>query len=314
MQLYSIDEAFPAELVRSFEGLPCRTRSKTCGMRLEALRAGVLSSIRVEGRATCVVEYLPPNGGIWSINGMFDEPLHVVVSPSSSHTVEKNKDSFVSVWRGALKVDAGTTCHIKLECPDAPSTTVGQHRTNYCTIEVRDVSIGFRAAGTSLGSQIAALFDDSAALSAHDAIAVRFKDPSSPRLYVSKFVLQLRSPVFKAELDGPYQEAHAQEICFDDFPPAAVRCFLEMLHKDAYSGPRLSIEELIAVYALGDKYDVLFVQDAVKNELEDRELVPKERRMAFAALRRYRATALEPLLVKKIRCLDHHALAQVVCG
>jgi len=314
MSLYRIDEAFPADLVNSFQGLPCRTRSKTCGMRLNSPRAGILTEVRIEGRATCVVEYLPPNGGIWTINGMFDEPLHIVVSPASLHTLQTDKESFVSTWKGSLQVDVGTTCHIKFEAPDAPTTTVGLHRTNYCTIEVRDVSVKFVPAATSLGSQIAALFDDCSALSAQDVVAVRLGLCGADRLHVSKFVLQLRSPVFKAELDGPFKEAQRQEICFDDWPPAAVRCFMEMLHKDAYTGPRLSAADSIAVYALGDKYDVPFVQDAMRNEIEDGELEPRDLHGAFCALQKYRVAALQPSLVKKLRWLGHTEVCNIICS
>lgn len=314
MALYRIDEAFPADLVKSFSGLPCRTRSKTCGMRLNCLRAGILTEVRIDGRATCVVEYLPPNGGVWTINGMFDEPLHIMVTPPVPHSVNTDKESFVSTWKGSLQVEAAATCHIKFEAPDAPSTTVGHHRMNYCTIEVRDVSVKFVPVATSLSSQLAVLFDNVAALSAQDTVVVRFKDASAPRLHVSKFILQLRSPVFKAELDSPFREAASLELSFDDFPPASVRCFMEMLHKDEYTGPLLGVEDAIAVFALGDKYDVLFVQDAVKNELEERELGPEELQGAFVAAHRYRVSALQPIFVKKLRWLDHEEMCTIICA
>merc|ERR1712048_365284 len=100
----------------------------------------------------------------------------------------------------------------------------------------------------------------------------------------------------------------SRELSFDDFPPMAVRCFLEMLHADEYTGEELNAEDIVALFALGDKYDVSFVQEYVVNELSTRCLSPEELRIAFIAAGRHRAVALRTMLVKRLRWLPEDEL------
>jgi len=177
-----------------------------------------------------------------------------------------------------------------------------------CHIEVRDISLKMRAVATTLTSQLAALFNNEAALPVGDAVTVRFADRKQAPLTVSKFVLQLRSPVFRAEFSSKFREVELQELSFDDFPPDAVTCFLEMLHADEYTGEDLSAEDLVALFALGDKYDVSIVQEYVMDELSQRSLSPTELRTGFNAASLHRADSLRAMLVKRLRWLPEDEL------
>merc|ERR1712039_28148 len=100
----------------------------------------------------------------------------------------------------------------------------------------------------------------------------------------------------------------SQELTFEDFSQRAVTCFLEMLHADEYSGDQLNAEDTVALFALGDKYDVSLVQEYVMNELSTRCLSPEELRTGFMAASRHRALALRTLLVKRLRWLPEDEL------
>ncbi|CAO2163962.1 unnamed protein product [Urochloa humidicola] len=48
-----------------------------------------------------------------------------------------------------------------------------------------------------------------------------------------KFVLAMRSPVFKAELYGPMREASAKHVTIEDMQPAVFRALLHFIYSDS---------------------------------------------------------------------------------
>lgn len=177
-----------------------------------------------------------------------------------------------------------------------------------CHIEVRDISLKISAVATTLTSQLAALYDNETMLPKGDEVVVRFPENKSPPVHVSKFVLQLRSPVFRAEFSSAFQEVLSQELSFPDFSAPSVKCFLQMLHADRYTGPQLEAGDMVALFALGDKYDVYFVQEYVMNELSTRSLTPAELRSALAAASWHKAAVIRTILVKRLRWLAEDEL------
>jgi len=77
-----------------------------------------------------------------------------------------------------------------------------------------------------------------------------------------------------------------------------------MLHADQYTGTKLCADDIVALFALGDKYDVPFVQEYVMNELSTKSLDLEELRSTFEAATRHQATALRTLLIKRLRWLS----------
>merc|ERR1712083_322965 len=80
------------------------------------------------------------------------------------------------------------------------------------------------------------------------------------------------------------------------------------LHADQYTGEELDAEDIVALFALGDKYDVTLVQEYVMNEMSTRSLSPEELRTGFIAASRHRAIALRTMLVKRLRWLPEDEL------
>lgn len=234
-------------------------------------------------------------------------PVDIVVSPLGNAAVQKDNASLISRWNGTSQVEDGESFVITFTVPEPGTCLPGS-----CHIEVRDINLKMRTVATSLSSQLAALFNDRAMLPPGDAVLVHLADRKVPPLYVSRFVLQLRSPVFRAEFASCFAEAASQELSLDDFSSAAVSCFLEMLHADEYTGTELCVDDIVALFALGDKYDVAFVQEYAMNELSTRSLDPGELRTAFIAAGRHHTTALKKLLVKRLRWLSEDNLCTLL--
>mmetsp|Transcript_76294 Transcript_76294/g.236854 ORF Transcript_76294/g.236854 Transcript_76294/m.236854 type:complete len:338 (-) Transcript_76294:94-1107(-) len=296
MELYSVESSDPPELVRSLSGLPCTVSQSMCSLELMCARAAVLAEIRINA----IAHYVNVAGGRYEPR---HAPVDIAVAPAGDCTVQKDNASCTSRWRGTSTVGNGEGFLITFSIPEPGACLIGS-----CHIEVRDISLKVCAVATTLRGQLAALFDNEELLSSDDTVVVRFADPKASPLRVSKFVLQLRSPVFRAEFSGRFIEGSLQELSFDDFPPLAVRRFLEMLHADEYMGDRLHVEDTVALFALGDKYDVPLVQEYVVNELSARCLSPEELRVAFAAATRHQASVLRALLARRLRWLPEGEL------
>lgn len=296
MSLFSVDSSDPPELARSLSGLPCTVAQPMCSLELTCPRAAVLSEVRI----SAIAHYVNATGNRYEPR---HAPVDIVVAPSGNCTVHKDNTSCTSQWSGASQVCDGERFLITFKIPEPGTCMFGS-----CHIEVRDINLKMRAIATTLTSQLATLFNNEAALPVGDAVVVRFADRRAAPLIVSKFVLQLRSPVFRAEFSSSFREGQLQELSFDDFPRKAVSCFLEMLHADEYTGEELNAEDIVALFALGDKYDVSLVQEYVMNELSTRCLSPEDLRTGFIAASRHRAAALRTMLVKRLRWLPEDEL------
>mmetsp|Transcript_10609 Transcript_10609/g.31157 ORF Transcript_10609/g.31157 Transcript_10609/m.31157 type:complete len:345 (+) Transcript_10609:51-1085(+) len=294
--LCSVLSSDPAELARSLSGLPCTVGQSVCSLELACPRAALLSEVRI----SAVAHYVNLAGGR---NEPRHAPVDIAVAPAGTCTVHRDSATCTSHWHGTSQVGDGEGFLITFAIPEPGTCLIGS-----CHIEVRDVTLKLRAVATTLVGQLSALFNCEALLPPGDAVLVRFAEPKAPPLQVSKFVLQLRSPVFRAAFGGKFREGASQELTFDDFPAAAVASFFEMLHSDAYTGEPLDAEDVIGLYALGDKYDVPFVQEYVINELSTRSLDAEELRIAFTAAARHQAAALRTLLVKRLRWLPEDDL------
>jgi len=267
-----------------------------CSLELKCPRAAVLSEIRI----SAIAYYVNVAGNRYEPRRV---PVDIVVAPSCNCATQKDSALCMSRWSGNSQVGEGEAFFITFTIEERDTCLRGS-----CHIEMRDITLKMKAVATTLGSQLAKLFNNQAMLPPGDAVSVRLADSGAPPLHVSRFVLQLRSPVFRAEFSSDFHEASSRELSFNDFPPAAVTCFLEMLHADEYTGPRLSAEDIVALFALGDKYDVSFVQEYVVNELSTRVFEPEELSVAFVATSRHHACALRTMLVKRLRWLPEEEL------
>jgi hypothetical protein len=80
--------------------------------------------------------------------------------------------------------------------------------------------------------------------------------PEKFRFQVSSHALRFASPVWRAMLTGPFREATATEISFEDDDPAAMRILLLMAHLQFPKVPQqLSFDTLVNLASLCDKYD-----------------------------------------------------------
>jgi len=296
MALYSVESSDPPELVHAMSGLPISVAQTMCSLELTCARAAVLSEVRIAAIAhyvNCAGNRCEPR----------QTPVDIVVAPSGNCTVHKDSSLGTSLWSGSSQVCDGDGFLITFLIPEPGSCMLGS-----CHVEVRDITLKLSAVATTITSQLAALFNNVAMLPEGDAVLVRFAEPKAASIYVSKFVLQLRSPVFRAQFSSSSREVRSQELSFPDFPQAAVRSFLEMLHSDRYTGGGLEAGDVVALFALGDKYGVHAVQEHVMNELSALSLTPKELRSALDAASCYKAVALRTMLVKRLRWLPEAEL------
>jgi len=296
--LYSVFSSDPPELVRSLSGLPCTVAQSMCSLELTCPKAAVLQEISI----SAIAHYVNVAGGRYEPRRA---PVDVVVAPPGTSTLQKDNASCTSCWRGSSQVGDGESFLVTFTIAEPGTCLMGS-----CHIEVRDISLKLCAVASTLRGQLSALFNNEALLPPGDAVTVRFADPKAPPLVVSKFVLQLRSPVFRAEFSSRFREVDSQELSLDDFPPSSVGAFLEMLHSDDYNGEQLDPEEIVALFALGDKYDVPFVLEYVLNDLATRCLSPEELQAAFLCATRHQAPALRAMLSKRLRWLPEDELCQ----
>lgn len=311
---YNVKASSPAVLKKTLSGVPCSTTLKadqSCLLKIEFTEATILTEIVVRGQALNLRKRTEGQENV----GLFEASIDIATLPKLTHTLSASKGRlhFVSRWTGRGVFEVGETLQINLR-----SQPMG---TGYSLVETRlevcDIRLSVERTGATLGGQLAALFNNEDALkSTGDVVEVRLN--SADHLFVSKFVLQLRSPVFRDELSGSFEEARTHRLSFEDFPDMAVQCFLELLHKDSYDGPALKAEDLVAVYALGDKYDIEFVQSKIREYFYNRELTKGELRSAIDAIRQFRAIGLRSVLTRKVRQLalagEGDDMFECLCG
>lgn len=308
--LYSISSIQPPGLKSALSGMPY-TVAGSAVLEVRFNQAAVLVEIRVRAEAFCF--YSKHDAGNF-------DALHrrvipgIATEPTCMHEVKTDATANQTTWKGALSMSGGSTVRINLrpESRDACSGLVCVGNDNFHLV-ISDISLTVRSVATSLGNLVAELFDNERALAGiDDLVVVRLDD--APPLFVSKFVLQVRSPVFRAELNGQFREAGSRELHVADFPSAAVRCFLQLLHQECFDGSELSSGNLIAIFALGDKYDVPMAQEAVLNHVEGRVFTPEELKNAIVAMCKFGSTSLRTLLMKKSRQMLDDDLCTVICS
>mmetsp|Transcript_79612 Transcript_79612/g.246908 ORF Transcript_79612/g.246908 Transcript_79612/m.246908 type:complete len:324 (-) Transcript_79612:113-1084(-) len=312
MARYSIGGSYPRELKQALSGFPCIVKDDLAALEIKFEQAAMLTGIRVSG--TSFVEQVK-GGPESSKKRLVSNPIFIHLNHSGPHKHSHDAERHKSSWSGRIAAGAGQSQFVIF----SPCTSEGEGAASGSAfMEFRDVGLTVQSAETGLCEQLSALFDDAAALGAMgDAVEVQLVRQggggAAPRLFASKFVLQLRSPVFRAELGSAFAEGRSRQLQFHDFPDIAVRCFMELLHRDTYTGSPAP-DELVAMFALGDKYDVPFVQEVVYNQLSELELSPAELRRAVDAIRSFRAVPLRRALVKKMRQLGDDEFCGLVYG
>jgi len=294
----------------ALSGVPCVVKDDLAALEIKFERPAMLAGIKVHGTA-----FVEVRGEESCKRRMLSRLVFIHVDHRCPHTTQHDRQKGKSSWSGRIEYKAGQSQFIIF----TPYTSESECKTAGAFMEIRDISFTVQSTETGLSSQLAALFDNRAMLgAADDEVEVQLlgtepaEAPSS--LFVSRFVLQLRSPVFRAELrGGAFSEGRSRQLRFPDFPDNAVRCFMEVLHRDTYSGSPAP-DELVAMFALGDKYDVPLVQELVYNALSELELSSAELRRAMGAIRRYRALPLRRSLLKKIRQLGDDEFCSLVYG
>lgn len=182
----------------------------------------------------------------------------------------------------------------------------------HCRMTIQDINIKVASGSCLLSGQIAALFNNEQALSAaDDLVTVQLSDPDV-LLYASKFVLQLRSSVFRAELNSAFSEGVTRELRLCGFPDRVASCFMELLHTDILSEDGLTAEETVALFVMGEKYDVPFVQELARNSLTTRKMTAEELNSVHAAITRFHATGLQATCAKRTRTLPERELCRLL--
>lgn len=205
----------------------------------------------------------------------------ITVQPEGigSHSVDKT--SFTASWRGAVQ-PLSEKIRIRLRVPALP-----EHSTQRCSsIDVRSITFSVLAGESLVGTRLAPPRGSQAALDPlgfGGVVAVQMQAPGAQPLYVSRFALGLCSAVLWAQL----QATDFQELSLGDYPDASVLCFLQMLHTGEYTGPQLSVDELVALYALGEAYKVQGMMDVVRAEITARPLRSEDLQRTLAAASKY---------------------------
>lgn len=214
--------------------------------------------------------------------------VNVTVQPEGVSSFEADAGSFISTWKGAVQPLADGWIRIRLSVPGLP-----KHTTQRCSsIDVRSIAVSLHAGDSAFGAHLAAPNRGQAALDAQsggDIVMVQLQEPGAQPLCVSRFALELRSAVLREAL----KHAAAQEFSLGDYPDASVRAFLQMLHSAEYTGPVLEMDELVALYALGEAYRIQEVMHEVVQEVTARPMRSEDLHRTLAAAQKYSGGSAE---------------------
>ena len=129
---------------------------------------------------------------------------------------------------------------------------------------------------------------------------------STVRIPAHKFILSLRSPVFKAMFSTSMSEATSNEVIISDFEPAVVKEFLKFLYTDSCDPEDLELHAEMLL-AISCKYQVPGLEVLCENHLISSLTVGS----VAGVLRLADMYAADQLKLRALHFIKHHAKAVV---
>lgn len=87
------------------------------------------------------------------------------------------------------------------------------------------------------------------------------------KFQVHKIMLAVHSTALRAMLESPMQESVSDELVLDDFHPAVVKCFLDVLYCVPKACSGVDINIVMEVMRMADKYGAVCVTQGIENEI-----------------------------------------------